>query len=71
MTKEREKHLEQLLTFFQGHFTLKYHAGVEKHADEVLEDKPVLELLYDALDENLDQFAYIATAILKMTKGDE
>jgi hypothetical protein len=68
MTHDREKHLQELLELFITEFATKYRKGSRDHKQKLWE-LDELQLLYEALDENLDQFAYLATAIMKIEKN--
>lgn len=62
MTNAQKKNLAMLLRRFRRDFRKKYAAGSREHK-ETLSTLPPLTLLEYALEENLDQFAYLCTAI--------
>ena len=57
-----------MLDLFADHFSTKFRKGDEEHGgtEEDFDAFSPLELLYQALNENLDQFAYLVKAIKKL-----
>ena len=60
-----EEHLKHLLGRYSVKADRKYRLGYLKHNGD-LKDKTPLELLYEALDENIDQAFYLLEAIEKL-----
>jgi hypothetical protein len=48
----------------------KFWAGHDAHGGD-LQDKTVLELLYESLDEKIDDIFYTMTAIMKLEKDEK
>ncbi len=69
MSKDREKHLRQLLDLFNTKFSKKYREGSKEHKEKLWE-KTTIDLLWEAFYEALDLVAYIGSAILKL-QNDE
>lgn len=65
---EHEDHLNELLKNFQERFQEKYRKGVRSHAESEggLWKLTPLQLIDNAIDENLDQFAYLMTLRSKL-----
>ena len=68
MTDQKEAELQFLLALFEDRFTEKFRLGDQEHAgtEDDFDSFTPLELLHQALSENLDQFAYLAKAIMKL-----
>jgi hypothetical protein len=62
MDGDREMHLTKLHAMFDKVFPAKYRKGAADHKEKLWEKK---DLLDEALHENLDQFAYIVSEILR------
>ena len=60
MKKRQEEHLQRIKNQFVQAVDLKYRAGAEEHDGDLL-DMPALQLLDEAIEENLDQFVYLTT----------
>ena len=70
MTPEKEKELEALLTRWKTQFEAKFRKGDENHSNDqhTFDQLTVEELLIEAIWENLDQFAYLAKALFKLSR---
>ena len=68
MQENIEADLQYLLGFFNEKFSKKFRRGAEKYAGtpQDLKNLSPIRLLYEALDENLDQFSYLVEAIIKL-----
>jgi hypothetical protein len=62
MTTKQKQNLKDLNRIFDTKFAAKYKRGSKEHK-ETLSELPVLTLLEYALEETLDQYAYLANAI--------
>jgi len=60
MTPEREQHLHDLKNLFLERADAKYRKGAEEHNESLLKKN---DLLYEALDEAIDLFIYIASEL--------
>ena len=60
MTPQQESHLEQIKQQTLERLTAKYTRGTEEHGG-YLGDKPVLELVEEAVSEAIDQMTYLVT----------
>lgn len=65
MTREQEKHLDDLNDMFIYLNTRKYQDGAEEHPG-TLEGMAELDLVDNALEETLDGFNYLATLRTKV-----
>lgn len=72
MTNEQEEHLFQLLRIHKLLFTNKYRKGAREHTPTKgpIWDLSVLQLVESAIEETLDQFAYLMTARQKLLGTD-
>jgi len=68
MNDAQEEELRYLIDQHGKLLDNKYRAGAAKHKGDLADMMP-LELLENALDENLDQYVYIMKAILKLEAG--
>lgn len=68
MTKEQKQHMERVLLGFEIRMQGKYERGVDEHGGNLWETS-LVHLLEEALDENVDQFVYLYTALQK-AKGE-
>lgn len=60
MTPEREQHLHDLKNLFLERADAKYRKGAEEHNESLLTKD---DLLYEALDEAINLFIYIASEL--------
>ncbi len=69
MTKEKEIELNEDVLFFAQLYENRFRKGDKKYAgtNGSFDNLSALELLYEALEENLDQFSYIRKAIKKLS----
>jgi hypothetical protein len=65
MTSSQEKHLQELHLFHSFLLDKKYRAGAKKYKNNLLSLTP-RRLLEEALEENIDQYVYIVTALKKL-----
>jgi hypothetical protein len=68
LSKDREQHLKTLLDLFKFQFAAKYRKGSTDHKEKLWTKDDFLE---NALLENLDQFAYIASEMLRRKEHEE
>lgn len=64
LTPRQETHLQTIIATAQELLDKKFRAGATEHKGD-LQDMPLVELLENALQENIDQFTYLLTAIQK------
>lgn len=69
MNAERENHLRSIICRVQSKIDEKYTAGQAEHGGNLWE-VPGLELLDNAIDEAIDQLAYLLTLRDKLVKLD-
>ena len=60
MNARQEEHLNRIKNQFVQAVDSKYRAGAREH-DGGLLDMPALQLLDEAIEENIDQFTYLIT----------
>lgn len=65
MTPEQERHVQFLAEAFTSQLRIKYERGVNEHGGNLWDMSP-LDLIDEALSENIDQFAYLSTARQKL-----
>lgn len=63
-------HMEAILVSFATRFRDKFKAGARKHGND-LRDKSALELVGDAIDEAIDQVAYLYTLRDKLAEAEQ
>lgn len=70
LTIEQSKHLDEMAQDWETNFRGKYKKGVREHGGN-LWDMPTIDLLDEAIMENMDQFAYLWTARQKILRGEK
>lgn len=70
MTNEQRQHLKHLMLEQARKLSDKYERGTREHGT-LLTDASVIELLDNAIDEAIDQFAYLQTARDNYIKENE
>ena len=60
MTEKQKQHVDDLAYGFSTLMKLKYERGVQEHGGNVW-DKTSLDLVEEAISENIDQFVYLYT----------
>ena len=65
MTYSQEDHLARTQARFDGMLDTKYRAGVAEHGGNLWE-KSARDLVIEAMQECVDQFAYLSTLLDKM-----
>lgn len=60
MTREQEQHLQSLKESFLREFDAKYRRGQAEHGGSLFE-MPMLDLIRNAKEEVLDQWAFLCT----------
>jgi hypothetical protein len=65
MKDKQEEHLQELHLFHSFVLDKKYRAGAKKHKNDLLSLTP-RQLLEEALEENIDQYVYLVTALKKL-----
>ncbi len=65
MTGQQEHHLEHIQAAFERALDTKYRAGVKEHGGNLWEMTP-RQLVLQAMDECVDQYAYLSTLLDKM-----
>jgi hypothetical protein len=70
MTKEKESQMYEDIYFLTTKFEKRHRAGDEKYKDtaESFDNMSPLQLLYESLDEKLDDLSYTLKAIRKLEK---
>ncbi len=61
MTTKQESHLARLKQFYDSRLDFKYRKGQREHGGDMFELSAV-DLLNEAIDENIDQFVYLVSA---------
>lgn len=65
MEPEQEKHLKEIKREFCDQVDSKYRHGQQEHGGDLFRKSP-LDLVNEAINENLDQFVYLKSARDKM-----
>lgn len=61
LTQSQEEHLRSIKETFARAVDSKYRRGAEEHAGD-LRDRTPLDLIEEAIAENIDQFTFLVTA---------
>lgn len=67
MSPDQEKHLQALKQGFSDLVDMKYRRGATEHEGDLL-SLDAEQLLIEAINENIDQFTYLMTALNKVKK---
>lgn len=65
MTEAQERHVQELINTFAIHLRAKYEKGAKEHGGNLWDMTPV-QLVEEAIQENIDQYTYLVTARRKM-----